>query len=59
MHKKSIREFAASKGYAFEARFTGTDLHLEEASFFQTGDIIKNVVRGVLPDSAFNAVKRG
>jgi hypothetical protein len=49
--KKSTREFAASKGYAFEAKLTDTDLHLEETSFFQKGDIIKNVVRGVLPDT--------
>ena len=50
-HKKSIREFAASKGYAFEAKLTDTDLHLKETSFFQKGDVIKNVVRGVLPDT--------
>jgi len=50
-NKKAIQIFAASKGYSFEPRLKSPDLPLEETSFFQKGDVIKNVVRGVLPDT--------
>ncbi|HET9282956.1 MAG TPA: hypothetical protein VFR24_13440 [Candidatus Angelobacter sp.] len=60
-NKRAIREFAASKGYSFDPRLEGDDLHLEETSFFQKGDVIKNVVRGVLPNTtvAMGIVLRG
>jgi hypothetical protein len=50
-NKKAIQKFAASKGYSFEPRLKSPDLPLEETSFFQKGDVIKNVVRGKLPDT--------
>lgn len=56
-NKKAIREFAASKGYSFEPRLKSPDLPLEETSFFQKGDVIKNVVRGVLPDTTYMLVR--
>ena len=46
-----IQKFAASKGYSFEPRLKNHDLPLEDTPFFQKGDVIKNVVRGVLPDT--------
>jgi hypothetical protein len=56
-NKRAIREFATSKGYSFEPRLEGNGLPLEETSFFQKGDVIKNVVRGVLPDTTYMLVK--